>query len=161
MSLKTALTLGQAIDFLTGEKGRGPLAVVTLQAFPVERLELDLVSSYQQLDTESPRRASSARLFDEHGEQLRVLWFFSARASVELSTEDDLIRRDQVNYVQPVAARAESTSATFQFAYELTPQSHFYAGWRINGAHSQALSPLSFDGDQRQFFLKVAYELHP
>jgi len=156
VSLKTALTLGQAIDFLTGERGQGPLAVVTLQAFPVDRLELDLVSSYQRLDTESPHSGASARLFDEHGEQLRVLWFFSAQAYLELSTEDDLIRRDQANYTQPVAARAESTSATLQFAYELTPQSHFYAGWRINGAHVQALPP--FDGDQRQFFMKMAYE---
>ncbi len=158
VSLKTDLTLGQAIDFITGEKGRGPLAVVTLQAFPADRLELDLVSSYQQLDMVSHTTAS-ARLFDEHGEQLRVLWFFSALAYVELSTEDDLIRRDQANYAQPVAVRTESTSATLQFAYELTPQSHFYAGWRINGAHVQALPP--FDGDQRQFFLKVAYAFHP
>ena len=156
VSLKTALTVGQSIDFLTGERGRGPQAVVTLQAFPVDPLELDLVSSYQQLDTESPHGRSSARLFDEHGEQLRVLWFFSALVYVELSAEDDLIQRDQENYAQPVAARAESTSATLQFAYELTPQSHFYAGWRINGTHVQALPP--FNGDQRQFFLKVAYE---
>jgi hypothetical protein len=158
VSFKTALTLGQAIDFLTGEPGRGPQAVVTLQAFPVDRLELDLVSSYQQLDAVS-HTTGSARLFDEHGEQLRALWFFSTQVYVELSAEDDVVSRDQANYLLPVATREEATSATLQFAYELTPQSHFYAGWRVNGGHVQTTPP--FDGDQRQVFLKVAYEFHP
>lgn len=155
VQLTTALTLGQNADFLTGATGHGPQATVTLEAFPVDQLELDLVDSYQRLDAETPI-AADPRLFYEHGEQLRVLWFFTSRLYTELSAEDDVIRRNQANYALPVDAREENSLYTLQLAYELTPLSHVYAGWRLNGTHNTGAQP--FAGDQRQFYLKMAYE---
>jgi len=155
VQLKTVLTLGQNADFLTGATGHGPQATVTLADFPVDQLELDLVGSYQRLDAEAPM-AADPRLFDEHGAQVRILWFFSPELYMELSAEDDLIRRNQLNYAIPVDSREDNSLYTLQLAYELTPQSHFYVGWRENGTHDTGAQP--FAGDQRQFYLKMAYE---
>ena len=155
VQLKTALTIGQNADFLTGATGHGPQTTVTLEAFPLDQLELDLVDSYQYLDAETPL-SPDPRLFDEHGEQLRVLWYFNALLYTELTLEDDLIRRNQANYAVPVDSRDENPLYTLQLAYELTPQSHVYAGWRYSASRSAGVQ--AFAGDQRQFYLKMAYE---
>ncbi|HET7921587.1 MAG TPA: hypothetical protein VFM15_02405, partial [Gammaproteobacteria bacterium] len=151
----TSLRLGEDVDYLTGDKGHGPQFRVKLQVYPVDRLELDLVDSYQYLNAQTPL-SGNLRLFSERGTQLRALWFFTSRVYTELSAERDVIHRNLANYASPVNHTERNSLYTLLFAYEPTPWTHFYAGYRKSDA--QTLNQPLFDGNQTQVFVKMAYE---
>lgn len=149
------LTLGENVDYLTGDKGHGHALTLKLQAYPVDRLELDMTGTYQRLSADR-RPASDARLFDERGAQLRALWYFASNLYLELSGERDNVRRNRSNYLIAVDADATDSLYTVLFAYEPAPRTHFYFGYHKNTA--SRTGRLRFAGAQTAFFAKMAYE---
>jgi len=144
---------GQQIDFENARTGTGADIAVALTVRPTPHLELILNESLRWLDVRSD--GEKQRLFTARVDRLRATYSFSARMFIRAIGQYEVTRRDPDLYLEDVARKEATFSASALFAFKLDWQSVLFLGYGDNQAFSDMTR--SLEPEVRQLFLKFSY----
>jgi hypothetical protein len=145
--------VGEDIDVVNARVGRGGFVSANVILRPTSHLTLDLLSSWQWLDVDTPA-GGTARLFTAQVERVKMVYNFSARLYLRLIGEYLDEKRDPSLYDVPPASRAGGFSGSALLAYRLNWQTALFLGYGDDREElvTGRLVPLA-----RQFFAKLSY----
>ena len=123
-------TVGEAVDFATGEVTSGKTLAVTLQTRPIDRLDLTMKLSGDQLG-DSP---TGGRRLREVALELSGTWFFGP--AFYLLADYQLYRTDRT---YPYIDKDTSRFASLQFSW--TPRRDIQAFWGVRTGAEHPLDP--------------------
>ncbi len=137
-------TVGQAVDFATGEVTSGQMVAITLDTRPIDRLDLTFKLSGDQLG-DNPKGGERLR---ETALELSGVWFFGP--AFYLLADYQLYKTDR-RY--PVVDRDTSSLASLQFSW--TPRRDLQAFWGIRSGADQPIDPAN-RGRSTEIYVKLA-----
>jgi hypothetical protein len=144
---------GQQIDFENARTGTGADVVLGLTVRPTPHLELVVNESLRWLDVRAD--GEKQRLFTARVDRLRATYSFSPRLFIRAIGQYEVTRRDPALYMDEVARKEATFSASGLFAFKLNWQSVLFLGYgdsRIYDEMTRSLEP-----EARQLFLKFSY----
>jgi hypothetical protein len=128
-SASLVATIGDGVDFTTGDINDAVSLVAEVPLRLAERLELTASFGYQAQDS---RHAPKQRVFTQRNTQLNVLWHFSSRLYAQVLYQDSEFSAPPAPAQQALALDNMSLSALL--SYQANWQTRFFIGARHSTA---------------------------
>jgi hypothetical protein len=144
--------VGQEIDFVNSQRGRGATINVQATLNPTDHLELELTENTRWLNVD--RGGSARHLFTARVSRLRGTYTFTPRLFARAITQYVSTDSDPSLYLTAVDARSGTFSGSGLLAYKVNWQSVIFVGYGDD--RDRAPDNRLYPAD-RQFFVKISY----
>ncbi|MBT8084388.1 MAG: carbohydrate binding family 9 domain-containing protein [Woeseia sp.] len=117
-------------------------------------LMLRLRGTFVQLDSKEGPNVFDARVVDT-----RLTWQFNVRSFIRMTLQQQDIRRNADEHIEPVIAHRQRLGRQLLYSYKLNPQTVFFLGYSDNMLEDDDLAQMTTT--DRTVFMKIGYAWIP
>ena len=146
--------IGDQIDFANTRLGDQTRVQPEIRWNINQHLLASMRSSFVKLDSKE-----GPNIFDAQVHDLRLTWQFSNRSFVRLTTQYQVVDRNQAMFLDEVDERSRNVGRQLLYSYKLNPQTVFFLGYSDRHINDDDLDDLT--STDRTFFMKIGYAWMP